>query len=66
MKPFVATTIFVSFIAGSIAQECPEIPETGVDFGAAVGPYPEDVPSGCSAFEVLVGTSRWRQLYFTC
>jgi hypothetical protein len=65
MKACVATTIFISLIAGGIAQECPELPDTGVDFGGAVGPYPEDVPSGCSAFEVLVGTSRWRHLQCT-
>ena len=37
------------------AQTCPEIPDTGVEFGAPVGPFPEDIPSGCSAFEILVG-----------
>lgn len=53
---FVFASLLVSYrpVHG---QSCPEIPETGIDFGAAVGPFPEDVPSGCSAFEILVGKS---------
>jgi hypothetical protein len=44
-------------------QSCPELPETGIDFGSAVGPYPEDVPSGCSAFEILVGKTASHQFH---
>jgi hypothetical protein len=51
-------TIIVLFMTAStaLAQTCPEIPDNDVEFGEAVGPFPEDVPAGCSEFEVLVGT----------
>lgn len=36
-------------------QECPEVPETGVEIGDPVPINPGDIPPGCSDFEVLVG-----------
>ncbi|KAL2261877.1 hypothetical protein VTK26DRAFT_3109 [Humicola hyalothermophila] len=40
-------------------SECPELPDTGVDFGAPVPMHPEHIPEGCSDYEILVarGTS---------
>ncbi|KAI9170730.1 cutinase-like protein [Paramyrothecium foliicola] len=40
------------FIAAVRAQECPETPD--VDIGNGVPPRPEDIPAGCSDFEILV------------
>ncbi|WYZ42517.1 hypothetical protein EsH8_VI_000216 [Colletotrichum jinshuiense] len=41
------------------AQECPEIPDTGVTIGDPVPIRPQDIPAGCSDYEILVarGTS---------
>lgn len=40
----------------SFAQEdCPPLPETGVQIGEPVPIVPGDIPAGCSAFEILVG-----------
>lgn len=36
-------------------QTCPELPETGVTMGEPVPMRPEDIPGGCSEFEILVG-----------
>lgn len=36
-------------------QECPEVPETGIEIGDPVPINPGDIPAGCSDFEVLVG-----------
>lgn len=50
----------VSLLAFTTAQECGEAPEGALDgFGKAIGPFPQDIPTGCSAFEILVarGTS---------
>ena len=42
------------------AQECPELPDTGVVMGEPVPMHPEHIPSGCSAYEILVGECSWR------
>lgn len=40
----------------SLTQEnCPPLPETGVQIGEPVPIVPGDIPAGCSAFEILVG-----------
>lgn len=39
------------------AQECPEIPDTGVTIGDPVPIRPQDIPAGCSDYEILVGGS---------
>lgn len=47
---------FVLLARLSLAQEdCPPLPETGVQIGEPVPIVPEDKPAGCSAFEILVG-----------
>jgi hypothetical protein len=45
--------------AHATAQVCPEIPGTGVTIGDPVPMKPENIPAGCSDFEILVarGTS---------
>jgi hypothetical protein len=41
-----------------IAQEtCPQLPDTGVEIGQPVPIKPEDIPRGCSNFEILVGST---------
>lgn len=40
-------------------QECPELPDTGVNMGDPVPMRPEDIPVGCSDFEILVGKLSW-------
>jgi hypothetical protein len=44
------------YAAAVRAQECPELPG-GVEVGPGYPPDPNDIPSGCSAFEILVGSS---------
>lgn len=63
------TTLFLAFsiaATGLGQQACPEIPDTGVEIGEPVPIKPEDIPRGCSPFEILVGmatafvwVSRW-------
>jgi hypothetical protein len=43
------------FIGIALGQQCPETPD--VDIGAGVPPRPQDIPAGCSDFEILVGMS---------
>ena len=43
------------FIGIALGQECPETPD--VEIGPAVPPRPQDIPAGCSDFEILVGMS---------
>ncbi|KAH8179547.1 cutinase domain-containing protein [Sarocladium implicatum] len=52
-------TILAMLIAAAMSQECPEIPDNDIEIGEPVPIRPEDIPSGCSAFEILVarGTS---------
>jgi cutinase len=46
-------------LGGVVSQTCPEIPDTGVTIGEPVPIRPEDIPPGCSDYEILVarGTS---------
>lgn len=37
-------------------EECPDLPDTGVTIGEPVPVHPEDIPAGCSDYEILVGT----------
>ena len=46
-------------LGAAVSQECPEIPDNDIEIGEPVPIRPEDVPSGCSAFEILVGQSLW-------
>lgn len=40
----------------AVAQDdCPEIPENDVEIGEPVPMNPDDIPEGCSAYEILVG-----------
>ena len=49
--------ILLSIIIGAtVGQDCPELPDTGVTIGEPVPVNPDDIPSGCSAYEILVGT----------
>lgn len=54
-----ANILKVAFALGQLASaqdaECPELPETGVEIGEPVPINPNDIPPGCSDFEVLVG-----------
>ena len=36
-------------------DDCPDIPENDVEIGEPVPMNPNDIPEGCSAYEVLVG-----------
>lgn len=55
MKNFISIT-FLSLVARLVnSQECPELPDTGVNMGDPVPMKPEDIPAGCSDFEILVG-----------
>lgn len=56
-----AFVIAATFHAFSLAQECPELPDTGVSIGEPVPIHPEHIPAGCSDFEVLVGMVRHPQ-----
>jgi hypothetical protein len=42
-------------LGGVVSQTCPEIPDTGVIIGEPVPIRPEDIPPGCSDYEILVG-----------
>lgn len=55
---FTLTTLVLSLSLSSICstqETCPEIPETGVTIGDPVPIKPEDIPRGCSPYEILVG-----------
>ncbi|PKS04923.1 hypothetical protein jhhlp_008289 [Lomentospora prolificans] len=55
-----ASLVYLVLLGLAAAQtECPELPDTGVDFGQPVPMKPEDIPAGCSDYEILVarGTS---------
>lgn len=55
---FTLTTsvLFLSLSSICSTQEaCPAIPETGVTIGDPVPIKPEDIPRGCSPYEILVG-----------
>ncbi|KAJ0298224.1 hypothetical protein COL516b_010147 [Colletotrichum fioriniae] len=53
------SVLSLSVVNGQGTDDCPEIPETGVTIGDPVPIRPEDIPAGCSDFEILVarGTS---------
>lgn len=53
MRLVIAAAPFLASLAR--AQACPEIPDTGVHIGDPVPMRPEDIPEGCSDYEVLVG-----------
>lgn len=56
MKTFIYVAwAFALSAANAQEQECPEVPETGVEIGEPVPINPGDIPAGCSDFEVLVG-----------
>ena len=55
MKNFISIGIFSLFVRLAAGQECPELPDTGVNMGDPVPMRPEDIPDGCSDFEILVG-----------
>lgn len=38
-------------------EDCPDIPPNDVEMGEPVPMIPEDIPEGCSAYEILVGKS---------
>jgi len=50
---------FAFFATSSAQEECPELPNSGVEIGEPVPIVPGDVPRGCSDYEILVarGTS---------
>ena len=55
---FIAPLVTLAFCAISTAQEeCPELPDSGVEIGEPVPIVPDDIPKGCSDYEVLVGQS---------
>ncbi|KAK7445679.1 hypothetical protein CaCOL14_002249 [Colletotrichum acutatum] len=58
-KLFTFSVLSLSVVNGQGTDDCPEIPETGVTIGDPVPIRPEDIPAGCSDFEILVarGTS---------
>lgn len=40
----------------AVAQaDCPDIPENDVEIGEPVPMNPNDIPDGCSTYEILVG-----------
>lgn len=52
------STILLTLSLSSIGfgqETCPTIPDTGVEIGEPVPPKPDDIPKGCSAYEILVG-----------
>ncbi|KXH50013.1 hypothetical protein CSIM01_07271 [Colletotrichum simmondsii] len=59
IKLVALSVLSLSVVNGQGTDECPEIPETGVTIGDPVPIRPEDIPAGCSDFEILVarGTS---------
>lgn len=50
------SVLSLSVVNGQGTDDCPEIPETGVTIGDPVPIRPEDIPAGCSDFEILVGS----------
>jgi len=46
---------FAFFATSSAQEECPELPNSGVEIGEPVPIVPGDVPRGCSDYEILVG-----------
>jgi hypothetical protein len=55
---FTLTTLVLTLALSSICstqETCPAIPETGVTIGDPVPIKPEDIPRGCSPYEILVG-----------
>lgn len=55
---FTLTTLVLFLSLSSICstqESCPAIPETGVTIGDPVPIKPEDIPRGCSPYEILVG-----------
>ncbi|KAK1713334.1 cutinase-domain-containing protein [Colletotrichum acutatum] len=58
-KLFTFSVLSLPVVNGQGTDDCPEIPETGVTIGDPVPIRPEDIPAGCSDFEILVarGTS---------
>ncbi|KAK1638878.1 cutinase-domain-containing protein [Colletotrichum phormii] len=59
IKLVALSALSLSVVHGQGTDDCPELPETGVTIGDPVPIRPEDVPAGCSDFEILVarGTS---------
>ncbi|KAG7042825.1 cutinase family protein [Colletotrichum scovillei] len=59
IKLVALSVLSLSVVNGQGTDECPEIPETGITIGDPVPIRPEDIPAGCSDFEILVarGTS---------
>ncbi|KAK1541490.1 cutinase [Colletotrichum paranaense] len=59
IKLVALSVLSLSVVNGQSTDECPEVPETGVTIGDPVPIRPEDIPAGCSDFEILVarGTS---------
>jgi hypothetical protein len=53
-KFLLAPFLFVACIA---QETCPELPNTGVEIGQPVPIKPENIPRGCSNFEILVGST---------
>lgn len=54
---YLALTLAISATAQFDQPGCPQIPPNDVEFGAPVPLRPQDIPSGCSDLEVLVGMS---------
>ena len=52
--PFLAVSL-MSLVLVAAQDNCPEVPDTGVTIGEPVPIHPEDIPAGCSDFEILVG-----------
>ncbi|KAL2880820.1 hypothetical protein SGCOL_003847 [Colletotrichum sp. CLE4] len=59
IKLVALSALSLSVVHGQGTDDCPELPETGVTIGDPVPIRPEDIPVGCSDFEILVarGTS---------
>lgn len=55
IKLVALSVLSLSVVNGQGTDECPEIPETGITIGDPVPIRPEDIPAGCSDFEILVG-----------
>ena len=51
----VILNLAVTALLVSGQDSCPEIPDTGVTIGEPVPPRPQDIPPGCSDYEILVG-----------
>lgn len=57
MKSFLSVGLLAlaTQLASAQSEECPELPDTGVNMGEPVPMKPEDIPKGCSDYEILVG-----------